>query len=42
MSATIEVEERAYLMMHLHAVKYHQFDCLGVLIGKKDGRKVIV
>ena len=28
--------------MHLHAVKYHNFDCLGVLIGRKSGSDVII
>ena len=28
--------------MHLHSIKYHTFDIIGVLIGKKDGAKVIV
>jgi hypothetical protein len=31
----ISVSERAYLIMHLHAIKYHNFDCIGVLVGKK-------
>jgi len=28
--------------MHLHAIKYHSFDIIGVLIGKKDGNSVVV
>ena len=42
--AELSVSNRAYLIMHLHAIKYHNFDCLGVLIGKKEekSRKVMV
>jgi len=28
--------------MHLHAIKYHNFDCMGVLIGHKDGATTII
>jgi hypothetical protein len=38
----ISLSERAYLVMHLHSVKYHNFDCMGVLIGKKEGEAVVV
>ena len=27
--------------MHLHAIKYHNFDCLGVLIGRKEGPIIV-
>ena len=32
-STTIQVDDRAYLIMQLHAIKYHNFDCIGALIG---------
>lgn len=38
----ISLSERAYLIMHLHSIKYHNFDCIGVLIGKKVGQTVQV
>ena len=40
----IQIANRAYLIMHLHAIKYHNFDCTGVILGKKDSvtKKVIV
>ena len=28
--------------MHLHAAKYHAFDCIGVLIGRVDGKIVTI
>ena len=28
--------------MNMHAIKYHQFDCLGLLIGRKQGNEIIV
>ena len=34
--------DRPYMIMHLHAIKYHTFDLVGVLIGKKDGQTLIV
>ena len=33
---TLTISDRAYLIMHLHAIKYHNFDCIGVLIGSQD------
>ena len=27
--------------MHLHSIKYHNFDCIGVLIGKSTGTKAV-
>ena len=43
-STTIQVDDRAYLIMHLHAIKYHNFDCVGALIGTqtKNGNNVVV
>jgi hypothetical protein len=38
----ISLSERAYLLMHLHSVKYHNFDCIGVLIGNKEGQTLQV
>lgn len=38
----ISFKDRAFLIMHLHSIKYHNFDCLGVLIGKKSGSEVII
>ena len=29
-------------MMHLHAIKYHNFDCIGVLIGNKDKNTITI
>ena len=26
--------------MHLHAIKYHNFDCIGVLVGHKDNNTI--
>ena len=34
------MKDRAYLIMHLHSMKYHNFDCIGVLIGSKEGTTV--
>ena len=31
----IEINDLVYLKIQLHAIKYHNFDCLGVLIGNK-------
>jgi len=33
----LSINDRAYLIMHLHSIKYHNFDCIGVLIGNKNG-----
>ena len=30
---TVDFKDRPFLIMHLHAVKYHNFDCIGVLVG---------
>lgn len=38
----LSMKDRAFLIMHLHAIKYHNFDCLGVLIGSKEGETVTV
>ena len=38
----MNISERAYLIMHLHSIKYHNFDCIGVLVGKKQGQTVHV
>ena len=35
----LSVSETTYLKMQLHAIKYHSFDCLGLLIGRKEGQK---
>ena len=40
--ASLTIQDRAYLMMHLHAIKYHQFDCFGLLIGSKNNKTVEV
>ena len=40
--SSITFKERAFLIMHVHAIKYHNFDCLGVLIGNKSGNEVII
>lgn len=40
--SNINISERAYLLMHLHSIKYHNFDCIGVLVGKKQGQNVEV
>ena len=37
-----EISDRAYMIMHLHSIKHHSFDCIGALIGKKDGKTVRV
>ena len=36
----VEFKDRAYLLMHLHSIKYHNFDCIGVLIGSKDNTTI--
>ena len=38
----VSFKDRAYLLMHLHAIKYHSFDCLGLLIGSVQGKTVSV
>ena len=38
----LTMKDRAYLIMHLHAVKYHNFDCMGVLIGQKGGSNEVI
>ena len=39
---SVEFKNHANLVMFLHAVKYHNFDTLGVLVGHKAGNKVVV
>ena len=39
---TLAFKDRPFLIMHLHAIKYHSFDCLGVLVGRKEQSEVIV
>jgi hypothetical protein len=34
------INESAQAKMLLHVIKYHKFDCIGVLVGKKDGSSV--
>ena len=29
-------------MMHLHSIKYHNFDCMGALIGHKDNNTITI
>ena len=38
----LSVDPRSQLLMHLHAVKYHSFDCIGLFIGKSSGSSVTV
>ena len=33
----VDVFSSAYLKIQLHAIKYHAFDCIGLLVGKKHG-----
>ena len=41
---TVEMANQAYLLMHLHSIKYHNFDCCGLLVGRKhpDTKRVVV
>ena len=36
------VQNEANLLMHLHSIKYHQFDCLGLLLGRQEADKQVV
>ena len=36
------IKDRAYLISHLHAIKYHNFDCIGLLIGNKDKNTITI
>ena len=38
----LSIQDRAYLLMHLHAAKHHAFDCLGLLIGTERAGSVVV
>ena len=38
----LSISDRAYLIMHLHSIKYHNFDCIGVLIGNKQSKTLEV
>ena len=38
----MSVSDRAYLIMQLHSIKYHNFDCIGVLIGRKVNNNLII
>ena len=37
----VEISERAYQVMHMHSIKYHNFDCIGVLIGHVDYQNIV-
>ena len=39
---SVVIKDRAYLIMHLHSIKYHNFDCIGVLIGNKDKNTITI
>ena len=38
----VSFDSRSQLIMHLHAVKYHSFDCFGLFIGKATDKSVTV
>ena len=39
---SVDFKDRPFMIMHLHAVKYHNFDCIGVLVGRKEQSSVII
>ena len=38
----LTIQSRSILLMHLHAIKYHNFDCIGAIIGQKKGQELLI